>query len=97
MPLETIDGMVTQAMEWCDASEEPLLVPLNTWLWHPVPDVVSDLPCPLGIMCFVVTHDNQAVIYADREKAIHMHCLPSRKHIRSFSGNSFGATVLYQP
>ncbi|GAB6028415.1 hypothetical protein CHUAL_002575 [Chamberlinius hualienensis] len=93
--LGAIDAMVSQAMEWCDSSEVPLLVPLNNWVWNPVPESAFILPCPLGVTCFVLSRDCQTIICGDNEKAIHVYCLPSQKRIKTYTGHYGKVTCLH--
>uniref|UniRef100_T1IXQ8 Uncharacterized protein n=1 Tax=Strigamia maritima TaxID=126957 RepID=T1IXQ8_STRMM len=85
--LDNVDCLVNQALDWCKRQTAPLLAPINSWLWTPLPQQATVLCLSLPVASIAVTHDSQYVICTTADKIIHMYHVASRQLIRTFTGH----------
>ena len=85
---EHVVSLVTQATEWCNNHESPVLVPLSTWLGSPENLLITRIDYPDGILKLAVTSFNQHVFFSTSKHEICMFHVPSKKLVRKFIGHT---------
>ncbi|XP_023228957.1 NACHT domain- and WD repeat-containing protein 1-like [Centruroides sculpturatus] len=89
-----LEGLVSNALEWCNNIKNPLLVPKNSWLSLTLPSQVTVMTCPHPIDHMVTTPDSQH-LFCSHGRDIHMYHIPSKESVRSLTGHKDEITCIH--
>lgn len=85
---EHVKSLVSQALEWSESNDSPVLVPYSTWLDSPETLLITKIEHSEGIQKIAVTSFNQHVFFSTQKNEICMYHIPSKKLVRKFNGHS---------
>ncbi|XP_061166036.1 protein qui-1-like [Saccostrea echinata] len=81
------ESLVTQSMQWCDTYNEPLFIPMTSWLPSPHLPLVATMDGLDGANLIAPLHNNQHILCSYGLLDIGMYHVPSKKLLKLFSGH----------